>query len=93
MPKLVKWDRIEILWIDSYRTHGWLPLDEADLENDDSLDHRTIGYYVGQTKRAISVCQSSKTHSSFLESPDTQVDAIMSIPKKAIVKISKLRTL
>lgn len=85
-----KWDRIEIIWLDSYRTHGWLPLEEAHVEEDYCLDHRTIGYFIGETKRQISVCQSSKKDKHLISEPETQIDAVMSIPKKCIVKIIKL---
>ena len=91
MMKLKKWDRIEIIWLDSYRTHGWLPFEEAHIEEDYCLDHRTIGYYLGETKRQISVCQSSKTDDHLTTEPETQIDAVMNIPKKAISKINRLR--
>lgn len=85
-----KWDRLEIHWEDSYRTHGWLPLEEAMTEEDYCLDHRTIGYFVGETDRQISVCQSSKTDERLISEPDTQVDAVMHIPKAAITLIVRL---
>jgi hypothetical protein len=89
--KRKKWDRVEILWVDSYRTHGWLPLEEAHIEEDYCLDHRTIGYYLGETPRQISVCQSSKTHEELITEPETQIDAVMNIPKKAITKVIDLQ--
>ena len=88
---LKKCQKIEILWEDSYRTHGWLPFEEAHIEEDYCLDHRTIGYYLGETKRQISVCQSSKTDDQLITEPETQIDAVMNIPKKAIKKIIKLK--
>ena len=92
MSKLKKWDRIEILWVDSYRTHGWLPLEEAHVDEDSCLNHRTIGYYLGETPRQISVCQSSKTDEELIKEPETQVDAVMNIPKKAIIKVIDLQS-
>lgn len=91
-PTLNKWDRVEIRWLDSYRQHGWVPILETDayLETDHSLDHRTIGYFIGQTKRQVSVVQSSKTDKELIYHPETQVDAIMNIPKVCITKIKKL---
>lgn len=85
-----KWDRIEILWLDSYRTHGWLALEDAHVENDSCLDHRTIGYYLGETTRQISVCQSSKTAEELIDQPETQIDAVMNIPKNAITQVIDL---
>lgn len=89
--KRKKWDRIEILWVDSYRTHGWLPFEDAHVEEDYCLDHRTIGYYLGETSRQISVCQSSKTAEELISEPETQIDAVMSIPKRAITSIIQLK--
>lgn len=85
-----KWDRIEIIWLDSYRTHGWLPLEDAHVEEDYCLDHRTIGYYIGETKRQISVCQSGKLDDRLNDEDETQIDAVMSIPKKAIIQVNSL---
>jgi hypothetical protein len=92
MSKHKQWDMIEIIWHDSYRTHGWLPLEEAHVEEDYCLDHRTIGYYLGETPRQISVCQSSKTAEELITEPETQIDAVMNIPKKAITKVTDLAT-
>ena len=89
--KRKKWDRIEILWVDSYRTNGWLPFNEVLIDEDYCLDHRTIGYYLGETKRQISVCQSSKTAEELISEPETQIDAVMTIPKKAITKLTDLQ--
>lgn len=89
--KLTKWDKVEIIWLDSYRTHGWLPLEDVMTDEDISLDHRTIGYFIDQTKRQISVCQSSKLNEQLISEPETQIDAVMNIPKKAIVNIIKLK--
>jgi hypothetical protein len=90
VSKLKKWDTVEILWVDSYRTHGWIALNEANVDEDCSLDHRTIGYFLGETARQISVCQSSKTDALLICEPETQVDSVMSIPKASVVRILPL---
>lgn len=89
-PKLKKWQPVEIFWVDSYRTHGWISLEEANVDEDYSLDHRTIGYFVGETSRQITVCQSSKTNEDLISEPETNIDAVMNIPKVAITKIRKI---
>ena len=91
IPKFVKWQKVEIEWLDSYRTHGWLQLQEAMIDEDYSLDHRTMGYYLGETKRQISVCQSSKTDKNLISEPETQIDAVMNIPKSCIIRVRKLK--
>jgi len=90
MPKFKKWDLIEINWVDSYMMHGWTPLNDSEIDVDHSLDHRSIGYYVGETNRQISIVQSSKTFEDFISESETQVCGIFTIPKKAITKIRKL---
>lgn len=85
-----RWDKLEIFWEDSYQTHGWVMLDESGYEFDDSLGHQTIGYYIGETPKQVTVCQSRKSHKELAKSESTNVNAVFSIPKSAILKIRKL---
>jgi hypothetical protein len=92
MSKFKKWDWVHILWEDSYQLHGWSPLDETGFDEDESLGHETLGFYIGETKRQITVCQSKKSSKELDDAPHTNVNAVFSIPKSCILKIEKLPT-
>lgn len=85
-----RWQPVEIIWHDSHMIHGWTALDQADIDLEYSLEHRSIGYYLGETGRQITICQSSKTEKDFIKEPDTQVCGVFTVPKRAIVRIKKL---
>lgn len=90
MGKYKKWDLIEVLWHDSYMVHGWTHVENVGLDEDISLDHRSVGYYLGETPRQITICQSSKANEDLIDEPETNVCGVFTIPKKAIVKVSEL---
>lgn len=74
---------IEITWLDSVHDSGWHRLSEFD-KYEKQLLHKTIGYKVNESKQTIAVCQSYGLHRK-----DPTIDAVMIIPKKAILKIKK----
>lgn len=89
-----KWDKYEIIWEDSYHTSGWHPLDFVDIDNnEDSVEQMTVGYFVGESKRTYSFAQSAKANPNLHNQPDTYVDAVLTIPKKAILKLAKLKNM
>lgn len=81
---------VEIIWQDSHMIHGWTALNAADTDLEYSLEHRSIGYYIDETPKQLSIVQSSKTEEDFIKEDDTQVCGVFTIPKKAIVKIKRL---
>lgn len=91
MSKYKKWDMLEITWHDSYMVHGWTHVENIGLDDDISLDHRSIGYYLGETPRQITICQSSKTNEELIYEPETNVCGVFTIPKRAIVKVNDLK--
>lgn len=90
MSKYTKWEPLEITWVDSHMIHGWTRVEEAGIDEDYSLDHRSIGYFVGETKRQITICQSSKTDEDLITHPETSICGVFSIPKKCIVEIVRI---
>jgi len=83
-PKLQKWQMVEIHWDDSVHTNGWKHEEDVDFD-DVFLQHLSIGYFVNSSKRAITICQNRS------DQGDTNIDAIMSIPKGCIRKLRKLK--
>lgn len=90
MIKFKKWDRIEVFWEDSYQMHGWTSLNESGYEEDVSLGHQTIGYFIAETPKQITVCQSKKSDKDLDQSEYTNVNAVFSIPKRAILSVKKV---
>lgn len=74
--------------MDSVYDSGWCK-EDAYKDDEKDIEHKTAGYCLGETKRTIQVIQSKS------ESVDNKkrhnVDAMMQIPKKAILKIRKLK--
>ncbi|MHA1225155.1 MAG: hypothetical protein ACTSR2_00510 [Candidatus Hodarchaeales archaeon] len=90
MPKKIKinkWDIVEIEWLDSVVTNrpiwclnslvNWNMIENSSL-------HKTVGYLIRETDVFISVCQSRRE-------TDDQIGMLMTIPKKAIIKVRKLK--
>ena len=84
--KLKKWQKIEVFWEDSSYNGGWT---EEDEYKKDSLDQSTCGYFLEERKGAIHIVQ-SRGYTKDLKRT-LIVDAMMQIPKKAILKIRKLK--
>lgn len=70
--------------------HGWVLISDAAVDEDTSLGHQSIGYYLDETPKQITICQSSKSNKEFRKSEDTNVNAVFSIPKKAILRMRKI---
>lgn len=85
--KYKKWQPIEIFWEDSVHTSKWRFEDDVkELTKDNYMKHKTIGYFFNQNKRSIIVCQSKSDDGE----EKNNVDAIMQIPLKAVLRIKKL---
>lgn len=86
IPTLIKWQPIELFWIDSLHTSGWKFEDNLELD-DKYLKHMTIGYFFKQTKCALTVVQSKSNDGE----EKNNIDAAMTIPLVAIKKIRKIK--
>jgi hypothetical protein len=86
-----RWDRLEIFWEDSHQIHGWITVEDADYKDDSSLHHQSLGYYIGETNKQFTICQSRKSDKGLAAVDDTHVNAVFSIPKSAIKRIRKIR--
>ena len=86
IPKIKKWQKVEILWEDSSHTGGWTKEDDF---KEDYLEHLTCGYFLQETPRTIQIIQSKATSKD--KDGKVNVDAMMQIPKKAVLKIRKLK--
>jgi len=86
-PKL--WDIVQIDWLDSMHTTGWVKWHDNDWSHEaNSLKHKTVGYVASMTDEYISVMQSFQ---DLWEDGHPKVfDALMTIPRKAITKITVL---
>lgn len=83
MKKYKKFDKLEIHWLDSLHTSGWKS--EEDIKTSDKeLEHTSVGYFMREDKRSIVLIQSYQLGK---DDGDTNVDAIMEIPKCSILKI------
>jgi hypothetical protein len=85
--KLKKFDIVEIDFLDSIEnTDGWTPLKKFNFKDHyGSLAHRVTGYFVNQTKQAISVCQAHSVENGEM------VVGVWSVPIGAITKIRKFK--
>jgi hypothetical protein len=90
MDDLKRWDRIEVYWEDSYQMHGWVLLSDSEYKEDISLGHQSMGYFIGQTPKQITLCQSKKSSKLLDIHEDTNVNAVFSIPKSCIKKVRKV---
>ena len=88
IPKLNKWQIIEVEWIDSCHVFGWSK-DSDYVFSDDDLVHNTIGYLLKETNYSIAMVQSRISKPS--KTARNSVDALMEIPKCAIRKLRQLK--
>jgi hypothetical protein len=87
IPKLKKWEPIELRWIDSMADSGWKPESAHTPEGvDRDLEHLTVGYFFMETPRTICVIQSR----SDWDYETKNVDGVMSIPKVAVLNLKRL---
>ena len=89
-PKLKQWQKIEIVWVDSCHTSGWRNSSDftKDKKPDEPLWCSTMGYFIGYSPRSIKVVQSKQRY--IKENGSSSVDAMMQIPKVAIISLRKL---
>ena len=83
-----KYQIIEILWLDSLHTSGWLKEKQVQVTSKERMTHRTVGYFLREDDKSILVIQSWNETD---ENEERDVDAIMEIPKGAILKIRKMK--
>jgi hypothetical protein len=80
---------VEITWTDSQHSSGWKYANDMLKEIEgDSLLYKTVGYLFHENKKGVSVVQSFKEDK--YADGDYFIDACMTIPRKAILKIKKL---
>ena len=82
IPKLKKWQIIEIDWIDSGSVDGWIK-DNLEYALSD-LEYKSAGYFLKETDYSICIVQSKKEP---VKAENTQINSLMEIPKVAITKI------
>lgn len=77
---------VEIEWVDSNHNTGWTNVEAAaEFANTKlSLTCKTTGYLLSETKDRISIVQSLSWRQD--DEPPESVDAIMTIPKRAVIK-------
>lgn len=86
-PKL--FDIVQIDWLDSMHVGGWQRWEDVDWKrNANTLNHKTTGYIAHQTDDAVSVVQSFSD--MWENGHPTNVDAVMTIPRTAITRITVL---
>jgi len=80
---------VEIKWMDSQHTSGWTYSEDMlkEIDNADLL-YTTVGYLFKENKLGVSVVQSYKLPK---ENKDYSIDACMTIPRRAIMSIKKIR--
>lgn len=78
---------VEIDWLDSLHKFGWTN-HKGNKIDDTQLEHKTVGFFRGNSKHCIHVCQS---YGSEGEDSDRNVDALMQIPWCSITKIRVIK--
>lgn len=77
---------VEVEWVDSCHTNGWISeetFNERFVDTDDLLlKCRTIGELLRETDQALVIAQSV--------SSEGQVDSVMVIPRRSVTFITKL---
>ena len=86
IPKLVKFDRVEISWIDAYEKSGWQNLEDCDIE-EFPMDITSVGMFLEKGDNYIAFCDSA----NHVKEPDRLVNNIMKVPLVAVTRIRKLK--
>ena len=85
--KFAKFQPIRIKWLDSVHDSGWKR--DKEFEGEGEIEYETVGLFSRETSRAVQVYQSRCLGS---EEPDNHlVDAMMQIPKCAILSVKPLK--
>lgn len=82
-PRL--WDIVQIDWLDSMHTSGWLKWEDITWGQQKCLQHKTVGYLAAQDKVSVTVIQSFQDH--WQDGHPANIDAVMTIPRSAITTI------
>lgn len=83
-----KLDKVEIEWLDTTFTSGWLQEEDIDWEyQKEAMKHKSCGYFLLENNLFIAIIQSFRGVNNKAES----IDSILKIPKKCIINIRKLR--
>ncbi len=81
--KIQKWQIIEVAWLDSLHKSGWMEERDVTITSKKDMTHYSVGYFWGEDEKSILFVQSRNTD---------QVDAVMEIPKRAIIKMRKIKS-
>ncbi|HDY68436.1 hypothetical protein LCGC14_2861820 [marine sediment metagenome] len=84
--KIKKYQIIEIEWLDSLHTTGWMKEESVQTTPLEKMKHKTLGYFLREDEKSLLVIQS---YGNFIEG-SPMVDGIMEIPKGCILRIKKL---
>lgn len=86
-PKL--WDIVQIDWLDSMHTTGWLHWKDHDWNHEvNTLVHKSCGYVAQITEQSISLVQSF--NDQWKDGNPALVDAVMTIPRCSITAMTVL---
>ena len=88
MKKYKKNQVLFIHWTDAIFDEGWQESEEY-KHDDKEMEHYTVGRFVRQNKKSISVCQSWQSHTQ----TDEGIGEIMTIPAGMVKRILVLKTL
>jgi hypothetical protein len=84
-----------IHWIDIIGDDGnWITTGEFNqTEWEEDMDHTSIGFFLNETPKTITICQSRALRDKDKDSKSLNVAAILMIPKMNIKKICTLKDL
>ena len=85
IKNLKKYQAIKVDWLDSVHEMGWKKASYYSDSDDDSVNIKTRGFYIGSTKETVCIALSVQQ----TKDEDRYVDGVVQIPKKSIIKISK----
>ncbi len=81
--------RVEVEWVDSNMSTGWLNTEYATkVEDKRPLECRTVGYLLSETEDRINVVMNFSDNTDL---PNDSVSEVMTIPKVAVLSVKELR--
>jgi len=91
VPKEVELTLIYIRWVDSCHQGGWISVSDLFKKyQKEELIQETAGFLLKETEYSYMVAQSKGAYWSPGGESDFAVDAIMEIPKVAVVEVREL---